>query len=101
MPVDGFLVLYASLNSLAWRVLLCPSSLASSQLNLCPVSSVCFTGSDLGSCRRMAFLCSVNGVDIFFDVSPLYRLVAVVAWEHVNGIAFVHEVRCAFVFCKH
>ena len=63
---------HASLNSLAWRVLLCPSSLASSQLNLCPVSSVCFAGSDLRSCRLMEFLCSVSRVDIFLDVSPMY-----------------------------
>ena len=72
--VDLSILCHASLNSRACLVEACPSNLVCDQSNLCPLSSACVAGRDLGSCRLIGFLCSVSRVSIFFDVSSMYCL---------------------------
>ena len=58
--VDLSIMYQASLNLRACLVVACPSGFVCDQSNVCPLSSACVVGRDLGSCRLMVFLCSVS-----------------------------------------
>ena len=75
LKVSLFVLCQASLNCLARRVLACPSTLVSVRLKVCPCSSAWLAGSDSGSWRLIALLCSCKRVSTFFDVSPMYVFV--------------------------
>ena len=61
-----------SLNSRACLLCARPSILVSVQSNVWLFPWVCSAGSEFGSRRFMAFLCSVSLVSIFLDVCPMY-----------------------------